>query len=63
MAEHRKRVDAVIIGYGWTGAIMAWNGTMPGTRTPGSATAAAIWVATEGADRRRGVRPRALVSP
>ena len=23
MAERRKRVDAVIIGYGWAGAIMA----------------------------------------
>jgi choline dehydrogenase-like flavoprotein len=23
MAERRKKVDAVIIGYGWTGAIMA----------------------------------------
>jgi hypothetical protein len=23
MAERRKKVDAAIIGYGWTGAIMA----------------------------------------
>jgi len=33
MAERRKRVDAVIIGYGWAGAIMARRSLMPACRS------------------------------